>query len=973
MRKLYITSPIPLVDTEKTVLSNVIEVDLEVLNNLWSRFLSDLNTIAQSIYESLLKQGSPCLNRYECRVRLLTDVVVSFIKHLVIVPLAPPPVTRKALNLLHPQDIFLLYAILEGYCRYASTDHTTCALFNALDTLLVGDSIADLPESMDRIQDAVKSLVNVIGVNAFNLIFDPYTILEEDHTKVCRDGNVYRLGLIRCVPADTRPGFNTSSLLVHSLLTSALARLIFEHKVQKLAIVNKDLATEITRLAAVLHDIGKPIAWYETFTKAVYTSHVSDAVLSEVWGRLREFEKLLGTDIWVYVKILVKCHHSSDTGECIESEFQRHALQAKLWPVNILVAMAESIALADRVASAVDRVKRVIEDRKAEIARIANTRWQDIADLFEYDERSWFWQIKAEDSLVERVAKAVAQSVMSEPGVAGADGGEVVEGVAIGIADIREIQRFISREDLRTVIGGSIAVDIATLTIIPALLLKVLDLNIEHILYSGGGVVNFLTKSGGDGVKILKEAYTNLNRKARWWLPGVVFVEVELLNDWRATMRRLFTKLAVTKMLPQNESLALHVTDLGIGVVCELCGRRPATAVIERSLLVCDSCRALRALGDNFYVKAKLNVLKEVGYGVDRDIEGIDTVMKYLMMWLSGHRGWWYGEGFNIAVLYADMNLGGLFFANSLSMSEMFTKSVLVDYALKKALYIALKAVRDAYRDVYGEAYGDHILSRCYVGVLYAGGDDLLAIVPSQVAPLLALYISVVFWSIIGSRQLSISIASAKPKQNIWNVIDTAKKLLDEAKDFIRREVENFEELKSIAGVVTVIYSDKQLLPAYIDVIEIYRSIGMLSQPLIIKVELVDGFRFSESYNSFTTMLNLFSSKRITNVKDLLDTVNQGKALLIQSSSDVEDFVREVYHVAKTQSVKVEEMPIKAAVYAVNYYIKIRNTEFGYKLREFLTPVINDLSKFMQSRSKVGIQGFFPLYDLYLIQKILKG
>jgi hypothetical protein len=257
--------------------------------------------------------------------------------------------------------------------------------------------------------------------------------------------------------------------------------------------------------------------------------------------------------------------------------------------------------------------------------------------------------------------------------------------------------------------------------------------------------------------------------------------------------------------------------------------------------------------------------------------------------------------------------------------------------------------------------------------VLYAGGDDLLAIVPSQVAPLLALYISVVFWSIIGSRQLSISIASAKPKQNIWNVIDTAKKLLDEAKDFIRREVENFEELKSIAGVVTVIYSDKQLLPAYIDVIEIYRSIGMLSQPLIIKVELVDGFRFSESYNSFTTMLNIFSSKRITNVKDLLDTVNQGKALLIQSSSDVEDFVREVYHIAKTQSVKAEEMPIKAAVYAVNYYIKIRNTEFGYKLREFLTPVINDLSKFMQSRSKVGVQGFFPLYDLYLIQKILKG
>lgn len=86
MRKLFVTSPISLVDFETSTISNVIEVDLEVLISLWSRFLNDLNTIAHSINEALAKHSSQCINRPECRAGLLADAIVSFIKHLAVVP-----------------------------------------------------------------------------------------------------------------------------------------------------------------------------------------------------------------------------------------------------------------------------------------------------------------------------------------------------------------------------------------------------------------------------------------------------------------------------------------------------------------------------------------------------------------------------------------------------------------------------------------------------------------------------------------------------------------------------------------------------------------------------------------------------------------------------------------------------------------------------------------------------------------------
>lgn len=954
MRKLFVTSPISLVDFETSTISNVIEVDLEVLISLWSRFLNDLNTIAHSINEALAKHSSQCINRPECRAGLLADAIVSFIKHLAVVPPAPPPKNRRVPLIVHPTDLFLLYTILKRYCTYASEDEI-CASFRAIEELLVGRNINELPGSLDEVRKTMTSLTNVIGSSAYTLIFDPYTAHEEDHTRVCRDKSVYRLGLIRCIPADTRPGLSSSSLLVHALLTSAIARLIFESE----AVVSKDLAIEVVRLAALLHDVSKSIAWYETFTKSVYVSHVSDEVLDKVWSSLPSFEKLLGSDLLMYIRALIKCHHSEDAEKCIQSELSKFEHLTKPWPIGVLAQMAKAIASADRISSAIDRLKRIIEERRSEIEKLANVKWQDIADLFADDKRSWMWLLKAEQDLVERVAKAIAQSVMSEHSLAAVDG-EVIKGIAIGIADIREIQKFIDREDLRTLIGGSVAVDMITLTIIPALLVKELGLNIEHILYAGGGVVNFLIRGSSDEIKRLRDAYAELSEIAQW-LPDATFVASELLNDWRATMRRLFTRLAIAKMTPSaTEAKKLHLTDLGIGIRCEICGKRPAVTGIESlNVVACKSCQLLRSLGDNFYVNVKLTVLRDVGYNVPSE-----AVMKYLMEWLSGHRIWELGESLNIAVLYADMNLGGLFFANSLSISEAFTKSTLVDYALKKALYTALVAVR--------YAYGDDVLTRCYTGILYTGGDDLLAIIPSSVAPLVALYVSVVFWSIIGSRQLSIAIASAKPKQNVWNVIDTAKRLLDEAKSFVRREVKSLDELKTVVGVVTVIYSNRQLLPAHIDVVHTYRDMGLSLQPLILRIELSNGFRFRKGYNSYTTILNLFSTPRLTSVRDLLEALKDGRPVCIQASNDVEDFIREVYHIARTRSARAEVIPIIAAVYATNYYIKIRNTDFGSKLKEeFLTPLINDLGRHRKVWSKAS--GFFPLYDTYLIQKVLEG
>jgi hypothetical protein len=976
MRKIYITTPVPVVDVSQGLVKSVVEVDPEVVYRLWARFLRDVDAIARSVHEALQSRGSKCLNDLACKLRLISDLIVAYIKRLVIVPPLPPPKGTMARYVWHPQDLLVFYVVLKSYCTYSGDDPICGSIYRVLEGLLTSNrskdapGLEDLPAHYEYLSRAVESLKAIIGARAFDIIFNSLEALEEDHLKVCRDDSVYRLGLLRCVPADTRPGLNTSALVIHSILTSAIAYIAHIERAKHAPA----WLVEASRLASLLHDVGKPLAWYRTFKMGEYVSHVDDSVLAEAWRSLEGLGSLLGSEAWGVVKALVKCHHAEEAKSCIERELSRQGISLAPGTLKDLVEVLECIILGDRVSSNVDRVLERVKEALGEVSRSLKIDRRELeaayTSAYVRGVEAWRWWLSRSDEEVEKISTIIAEKVVSEEAqmVSAARelgrAGAVKPLTYVGVVDIRGIQRYISREALRALVGGSIAVDVVTLAVVPALLVSHLHLNLEHALYAGGGMVEALLPPQGDGrgsIKSLCDRYNELRRRATW-LPEVTCAEVELLSDWSATSRNLVAKLASEKLMaaPARRD-RLSLVELGIGVPCEACGTLAAKKREEAGReLLCDVCKALWSFGESFYVLSKLEVLESAGYTEAKKlVEGPGTIMEYLMEWLSGAPGWSRGEGATISVIKADMNLGGLFMANSLSMSEAFTKSALIDYALKKSLYTALKAV--------AKTYGDDALMRAYVGILYAGGDDLLAIVPAGVAPLFALYTAVTFWSVIGSRQLSIAIGGAKPRQNVWNVIDTVSRFLDSCKDHLRAEVSGLKDLRRVVGVLYFVYSERQLLPAFKDVVENYKSAGLSVQPLLIRVVESPGFPFDAGLNSATHLLSLFTPEEVGSVGSVLSRVGVLR-LEPKLAGEVVDYVKEVYGVVRAKTRGVEEFVLGVAVYSANYAMRARRSEdsvtraFGEKLAEYLKPALLELER----------RKAFPLYDLYTLAKFVE-
>ena len=98
-------------------------------------------------------------------------------------------------------------------------------------------------------------------------------------------------------PADDRPGFNTSSLLIHSITTSALASCIFinNKELEKFS----PLEIECIRTSSFFHDIGKPIS---------KKNHVDNSV-----NLFKEcFTDILSEDILNIIINTIKSHHKEN-------------------------------------------------------------------------------------------------------------------------------------------------------------------------------------------------------------------------------------------------------------------------------------------------------------------------------------------------------------------------------------------------------------------------------------------------------------------------------------------------------------------------------------------------------------------------------------------------------------------------------------------------------------------------------------
>ncbi len=266
---------------------------------------------------------------------------------------------------------------------------------------------------------------------------------------------VFKLWIV--FPADTRPGHNTSSLIAHSLMTSAIAWAL-NHRVDRRSIAK-------LRLVALLHDLGKALDPQQHFeaskelAKRLLEGLMSDVTLNEL---LQEIEK----------------HHVSDT----------------------------YLRKADYLASAADRLNRLV--------RLAlKDRLQKIKEVLGIDRTEWDWDFwiavhERRDELIraglfredpfremtEEFLRKVDSLVRSQEYRKAEPFRD--DRISLVLIDFASIQEYVRRgHEIRVVAAASHVIELAVHAHLLWYLRRRLYLPPEAVLYSGGGNVLLLVPS----------------------------------------------------------------------------------------------------------------------------------------------------------------------------------------------------------------------------------------------------------------------------------------------------------------------------------------------------------------------------------------------------------------------------------------------------------------------------------------------
>lgn len=604
-----------------------------------------------------------------------------------------------------------------------------------------------IPEQRQRIEVRVSS--TKFAENLFGLIEAgeaqkdltlPLQILEDAREKVEKCWFV--------LPADTRPGSNTSGLIPHSLTTSALA--------WAFAVGNgfgrRDIA--IARLAALLHDFGKPFKAQE---------HVKASV--EVAGAL--LDGLVEKEELVEILSLIEQHHQPKD------------------------SLAQLIRRADHLSSSVDRVhslmeKYLFQDLQKLTELTVEELWRKI-QTWEFWEEIHEKDSRAHRELSEKFVKEIREEtenfIKSLPPPEGEF--KPVGEIKFGIIDLASIQEAVKRSfELKAMSAASFTIDVALMVHIPALLQAEGNwLPFECFLYQGGGNTIFLFPAKYESLVISTvDEFNKLgNLKIRLAITDFVAFLPMLLKN-------LGKEAALRKLEARLESILLPP----VKNYCESCFLQE-----RKKGEWCEECSSLMSLGRLLYLKGRWSKPFRIGkveLGKPEEVFGKwEEVENNLMEILAGHdlneleRG---VERRNYAVLKADGGFMGAFMGTSISLTDAIERSARIDLSLKKAFEESVVELFKSMQEVnLEEAKKAAICAK--LGLLYMGGDDTLLLLNSWYAPLLALSMARKFREYMGEmRGISIGLAAGKSKAPIWSLIDAASELLDIAKGGIRNSPE---------------------------------------------------------------------------------------------------------------------------------------------------------------------------------------
>lgn len=951
-KKLIVLHQTPMIHNNNIM--NYSEITQEEFLELLKKF-QELIEAAKQVAATALKDLNVCgdlqgVERTICALSVLADAISIVFRRYFMVPLLPPRIDQGSFARKPTiNDFIYLWVIArDGYRK---------DITNVLDELV--SLWIEKEHEVKKLEEyAYKLLIESISQK-----IKPIPAKEEEA--------IDRLKLLMNIPADTRPGCSISKLIPHLLTTAGLAYVMYlsNHVPNPKNInVSDRLHLAILRLAALLHDVGKPRAWYEKLLGARY-SH------SEASVKLLEALEFVDEDIvqgfnlreaYEVVKTIIRHHHGSTPQQILKVH-------------NIEVDVEKLIKVlrdADIASSSMDRLGDVFAKASEAILKdIANQRNLYVRDLFiksgEDVERIW-------DSLeynklldvVKSIAKQInPYSIPQE--LLDCKSWGWISGAKVLVLDVAGIQKFIKRESIRILIAASTLIDLVTVFAIPKAVIETLGISLDNIIYAGGGFAIVLVPSW-----VTEEHVEMVLDKVKKFLGPNISLEINyalsnLSSSWPCTIREAIARLTTNKSLRRN--LRSKAVATGYEVLCDWCGKRVATNT-HYNEYVCNECLYLFRLGEKMYMNHKLSILGGSGYRYAYDIlennEKLAHLYQYFMEWLSGvELEDLPGTRRSIAIVKADGNAAGVFMASAINITEAMCRSIRMDMGMKMGIAVALNKVLEMLKTInLGRDRAEAYVSRLYTGLLYSGGDDMMAIWPSSLAIPVALSIAKTFWKIMGGAvALSISIVSAKPKHNIWNLVYACDYLLSECKKMYRSKLFKSLGLKVVA-VLSFMKGLQQLLEAEVEkTLSKYRSLGVSYQPLFLSADTPPKDLMCNDISSIVS--NVLEKTVGGSIGTSLDTIDSiiDKLFALSFNPNISKVSATIHEIFKL----FQGHGLNKAV--VSLYLA-RNSQ--RETDEVMANVLKGLAKLSiecpATPTHQG-QGLAPLFDIYHMVEIYEG
>lgn len=591
-----------------------------------------------------------------------------------------------------------------------------------------------------RIPDVLEPPYTREGLKRYIQSEDVIKLIPEAPSNRLFADNV-RNRLFECLmfPADTRPGSNTSSLLLHLLLVSAISSCIFieenynpqDNLASFMGNPETQLKIAVLRLLSIFHDIGKfnIRRWHEHHKVSAETLYniFKDFIEGEAEEIVDKAAKLI-------------------SGEKIEGYEE----------------LRRMVREADKIASNIDRVQTLFPKALSQ-----SLRSEFEGKLEEYcrekgvgrEEALWgwdFWEALGFEMtlrLTEDYCRNMSSMGLDNP-IFTTEGRRVTEKLRISRLDVAGIQRFIRSNKLPALVGGSRIVDLAVYVSIPSMLTEKFRLPAETVISYGGGNITLILPS----------------QISNTVLDGVVETaakELDIrLNYGSSPIYDTIFKVNTT--IDKEISISKFTSGWGklspnIYMKCKWCQSEYASQQEEQ---VCEKCLWKKNVGYNYHFKWKCRYI---------GLEWSDRLGEKMLEYIAGVERDRLGEVSEypaMAVVRFDGNMMSQLIASSTSITDMVERSIRVDRSIKEAFRSFLTQLKNISIEDW---------RRTVLGMMYMGGDDGTVILPSYLTVQFALHMASNYYRQMGYKStLSFGIAVGKPKHPIIPLYDSAGYLLDE-------------------------------------------------------------------------------------------------------------------------------------------------------------------------------------------------